>query len=343
MPEHSNIKNMDFILPWHQPIWQQWVRNWQHHRMPHALLLNGPKGMGKETLAKRLAALLLCRAHTASEACGHCQSCYLLQQGNHPDVLWIQPHETGKAIQIEHIRSLNERCHLTAHYQGYRLIIIQPAEAMNHYAANSLLKLLEEPPLNTVLILVAHQAMSLAPTLRSRCQYFDLNRIDTTVAQNWLQQQLAPAEAQWLSLALNLSAQAPLAALALLKTQALTQRQTLFKQLNQLLRGNLEPVTWAETWAKLDPEQILHWLLSWSMDVIRYGTTQQNHYIINQDVQADIQKWALQLDLKAMFQLLEQQQYTLQAVINRSPVQVQGLLETLAIAWINIGQHSRRL
>ncbi|MDY6993774.1 MAG: DNA polymerase III subunit delta' C-terminal domain-containing protein, partial [Pseudomonadota bacterium] len=182
-----------------------------------------------------------------------------------------------------------------------------------------------------------------APTVRSRCQQVDLNRIDTTIAQSWLKQQLDPAELQGLSLALNLSAQAPLAALKLLKTQGLTQRHTLFEQLNQLLMGNLEPVTWAETWAKTDPERIVQWLLSWNMDVIRYGTSRQSRYIINQDVQAHIQQWALQLNLKAMFKLLEQHQHTLQAVVNRSPVHIQGLLEALAIAWINIGQHSRRL
>ena len=88
---------MDERLPWHQSLWQQFQQRRSADRMPHALLLAGPAGLGKELFARRLARALLCDAPTATgEACGQCRSCRLFQAGTHPDYSVVQSEEDKK-------------------------------------------------------------------------------------------------------------------------------------------------------------------------------------------------------------------------------------------------------
>ena len=93
---------MSTILPWHDPLWQQMQRRWQQNRLPHALLLSGPQGMGKAIFAERLAEMWLCDKPLLAEGkpCGQCKSCHLFQAETHPDLFKVQPAESGKPITI---------------------------------------------------------------------------------------------------------------------------------------------------------------------------------------------------------------------------------------------------
>jgi DNA polymerase-3 subunit delta' len=175
-------------------------------RLPHAMLLVGPPGVGKALFSERLAALLLCEAVSPDlTACGKCQACNWLAAGNHPDFRRVAPEgddeaeegasekatEKGKKrsasmIKIDQIRELESFVFVGSHREGNRVVLITEADAMNQPAANSLLKILEEPPASVYFILVSSKARSLLPTIRSRCRVIPFGAPDATEATAWL-------------------------------------------------------------------------------------------------------------------------------------------------------------
>lgn len=139
-------------FPWQQALWQQLAGRTQH---AHAYLLHGPQGIGKRALAERLMALLLCQRPEGLQACGQCKSCLLLAAGSHPDNYVLEPEEADKPIKVDQVRDLVSFVVQTAQLGGRKVVLIEPVEAMNVNAANALLKSLEEPSGNTVLLLSA--------------------------------------------------------------------------------------------------------------------------------------------------------------------------------------------
>jgi len=183
--------------------------------LPHALLLVGPRGIGKGLLAERFAQSLLCESHRPDgSACGSCDACGWFRAGNHPDVRRISPlvdeegstksERSRREIKIDQIRALGDFVGIGAHRAGRKLVLIDPADAMNRTAANALLKTLEEPTGDTVFLLVCGNAGALPATVRSRCVPFRLNRPDSAQAVAWLQASMPGDPAllgQWLALA----------------------------------------------------------------------------------------------------------------------------------------------
>ncbi len=152
-------------------------------RLPHALLIAGQRGIGKTALTLAYAKALLCESRQADgNACGKCQACNWFELGNHPDFRLLQPQaaeegdtEEGKKkasqqITIEQVRSISDFVNVGSHRSGYKVIVVNPAEAMNRATANSLLKTLEEPTPGTLFLLVSNEPLRLLPTIRSRCQ-----------------------------------------------------------------------------------------------------------------------------------------------------------------------------
>ena len=175
-------------------------------RLPHAMLLVGPPGVGKTAFSEQLAALLLCESITPElEACGQCQACRWLDAGNHPDFRRVAPDgdeeiEEGASakvgektkkrsqsiIRIDQIRELESFVFIGSHRDGNRVVLITEAETMNPAAANALLKILEEPPSSVYFILVSSRTKSLLPTIRSRCRVIPFGAPDATRAAAWL-------------------------------------------------------------------------------------------------------------------------------------------------------------
>jgi len=133
-------------------------------RLPHALLLHGPAGVGKGDWARRLAAALLCTDH-ARRPCGACAACGRIAHGNAFDLMTLIP--DGAQIKVEQVRALKDLVH-----SGVRpgVALVDPADAMNPSTANTLLKTLEEPPPGWTLVLVTARPEAVLATIRSRCQ-----------------------------------------------------------------------------------------------------------------------------------------------------------------------------
>lgn len=141
-------------------------------RVAQALLLITPPHAHVDAFLDRLYTTLLCIAD--DKPCGVCHVCRKILQDGHPDIIAIQPETLNGAIKIEQIRELSQVVYQTPQLGQRRLIIIHPADALNHAAASALLKMLEEPAPSTVFILIAAQPNLLLPTILSRCQKYDV-------------------------------------------------------------------------------------------------------------------------------------------------------------------------
>lgn len=137
-------------------------------RLAHAYLFAGPDGVGKNTAARALASVLLCRNPNGLEPCGTCPGCRKYLSGNHPDLLRIQPE--GAAIKIDQIREMKKALSFSPFESRQRVVLIEDVHTMRREAGNSLLKVLEEPPANNLLILIGSTAGALLDTIVSRCQ-----------------------------------------------------------------------------------------------------------------------------------------------------------------------------
>lgn len=146
--------------------------------LPAALMLEGPSDLVKQTLLGYLSAWIC--------SCGNCSNCHLIEQGNHPDIHWIRA-DAGHAIKVEQIREVLTHCQQTPHMLSLQLVIIEAADTMNLYAANALLKSLEEPnsSLHFILLLTNHQL--LPSTLRSRCWLMRLEHAEPNFPQEIMQ------------------------------------------------------------------------------------------------------------------------------------------------------------
>ncbi len=136
--------------------------------IPHAMLFTGVDGIGKRTTAMALGMALNCTNPVGVSACGECPSCQKVISGAHPDMITIRPE--GAFIKIDQVRALSRQLRFAPLEGSWRVVIINDAQAMNLEASNAILKVLEEPPKNTFIVLTASQTTDLLPTIVSRCQ-----------------------------------------------------------------------------------------------------------------------------------------------------------------------------
>ncbi len=203
---------MNFI-DLHKQTWERLQS--QRERLPHALLLIGQRGLGKFALAQAFAKALLCeQPREGGLACDRCLACNWFDQGNHPDFRLLQPQalvedadaEEGKKkasqqITIDQVRGLDDFLNVGTHRAGLKIVVVNPADAMNRSTANALLKTLEEPASGTLFLMVSNEPLRLLPTIRSRCQVVPVNVPPATVSEAALAADGLEQAGRWLALA----------------------------------------------------------------------------------------------------------------------------------------------
>ena len=172
-------------------LWDAAARAHLHH----ALLFEGPEGVGKATFARLFAQALNCeRARpgdgVALAPCGACSSCATIAAGNHPDVIWLSPDPESASgqITVDAVREVIRKLTFCLYSARFRVVVVDPVDALPTAAANALLKVLEEPPPDTGFFLLATRADALLSTIRSRCQRVRFAPVPTDVLTRWLQE-----------------------------------------------------------------------------------------------------------------------------------------------------------
>ena len=243
---------------WHAPHWQRLQSRLARGSMPHALLLCGPAGLGKRDFLQRFVRGLLCERPRDGDACGQCRACLLLEAGTHPDVVTVsyglrKDGVQRKEIVVDQVRELSARLAMASQFGGWQVVAIDPADAMNAAAANALLKTLEEPSPQTLLLLVADAPWRLPQTIRSRCQRIEFQLPPETEAMAWLDARGVADPAA----ALAAAGGNPGLARAWSEQGALARRQAVRKDLAALAAGRAEPMEVARRWLDAEPEQCL--------------------------------------------------------------------------------------
>ncbi|MDX1517412.1 MAG: DNA polymerase III subunit delta' C-terminal domain-containing protein [Woeseiaceae bacterium] len=234
-------------LFWVERIAKRWLAAVEQGRMPHAVLLAGPPGIGKRATAGWMAARKLGRAAPLPA--------YPYQRPEHADLHWLAPLADKATILIDQVRELVDVLALTSYQGRGKAAVIEPANAMTTNAANSLLKTLEEPPGDALLILVVDRVGRLPATIFSRCQRIDLRAPAEADALAWLER-LQPGR-PWAE-ALRIAGGAPLG--AIVAAEQLEQSAAMTRDFSAIAAGSASPIDIAAAWSKQDPPFVLDWL-----------------------------------------------------------------------------------
>ncbi len=256
------------IHAWHQKSWDQLViaRNTKH--LPHAILISGEKGTGRQVFAEALVNSLLCESPLENyHACGKCKGCCVRNADVHPDYFQIGIEANKTQILIDQIRELNDFLHMSQSYLASRVAFINPAEALNINAANSLLKSLEEPANNSVIVLLTAQLSTLLPTIKSRCQILHLATPSKVMALQWLSQQSIQHPPEEL---LEMSSGKPLYALALDNAEHFQRRNEFANDLLAVIKQQQSLTEASKKWQKESKDELLSWQIHWVQQLIKY-------------------------------------------------------------------------
>jgi len=234
-------------------------------RISHALLIHESPGAGGGWLASWIARLLLC-AHPDRAPCGACARCQKVLARQHPDVIRLEPSEDSRQIRIEQVRELAQELALTSHQSGYKVGIVMPADALNRFAANALLKTLEEPVGRTVLILVTTQPSRLPATILSRCQRIHVPAPTRAAAVEWLER--THGSGDW-DAVLDILGEAPMQVGELDAAVVVQTGREVTQGIAESLAGRLDPVATAERWSKTDLPLRLQCIENWLTKRIR--------------------------------------------------------------------------
>jgi len=321
------------VYPWQQLLWQRLAGRSRH---AHAYLLHGPAGIGKRALAEHLANRLLCQAPNGLEPCGQCKSCRLLQAGSHPDHFLLEPEEADKAIRVDQVRELVDFVVQTAQLGGRKVVLLEPAEAMNLNAANALLKSLEEPSGDCVLLLISHQPSRLLPTIRSRCVQQACPLPGAADSLVWLRGALPDLAEEELHELLALAAGSPLSARRLHGEGVREQRALVVEGVKRLLKQQAGASQLAEAWNGVPLLLLFDWFCDWSLSILRYQLTADEQGLGLADMAKVVRYLA---DKSERQRVLAMQDWLLaqrQKVLAKANLNRVLLLEALLVRWASL-------
>ena len=279
---------------WHQSQWLKLIAVTSLH---HGLMITGADGIGKREFCLELVRYLLCndRQSGAENACGNCQSCDLFKAGTHPDFHLLASEtesvqarvplisaygdryqnviardkkaKPGKIISIDQIRQLIERFSTQSHISSNTVVLIMPADSMNSNAANALLKLLEEPPGSSTLILMTAFPGFLPATIKSRCMMVTLPSPDKEVSLDWLTQFMDKETA---TRSLDIANGRPLNAKLFVDSGFLETQLQYMNQLTDMVASRITPLALAADLGKSDLATFLEWFQGLICELIEW-------------------------------------------------------------------------
>src|SRR5690606_1496083 len=246
-------------LPWLTPLAEAWHGASVRGRAAHAVLLTGSRGVGKRAAAYWMAMQRL-RLETPALPTVQVdpvegEKSADRRLAEHPDLRWLRPPEGKQAILIDQVRELVNDLSLTSYEGGAKVAVVEPANMLTGNAANSLLKTLEEPQGDALLLLVADRMGSLPPTILSRCQRINIATPPESASLAWLER-VRPG-ANWRA-ALRMAGNAPLAAIGALERLDITDAMA--RDFSQVAERRVSPIDVAARWSQYEPDFVLAWI-----------------------------------------------------------------------------------
>lgn len=318
------------VYPWQKTTWDTLTTRFPN--IGHGLLFYGKEGCGKHAFAKHFLAWVLCLNKQPQGACGECSSCQWLKSDTHPNYVHITTDEENKKqnakIKIEKIRDLLPFVQQTG--EGWRVILIEPAEALNLASSNALLKTLEEPGERVVLILLADHYLKLPATIRSRLQHFALDRISYEQATSYLNEHLSEIAEVQPDLLLGLSNDMPLQAIEIAKSDWFTKRQTFLNDWLKIVAQKNMPLFFSGKWQKelsfSDFIVLFEYLLG-DLICVKLNQPQKN-------TDLDFDQLSPYYDLESLFNIYSELQQAKKLV--EQNVQSQLIIDQLFITLMNV-------
>ncbi len=311
--------------------------------LAHALILSGSEGMGKWDFALQLAWSFLCVGEgkpASGVACGQCKSCKLNRAETHPDLVFCQPEEKSRFIKVDQVRAISDFVARSPQTGSMKVILMNPATALNGNAANALLKSLEEPAGNTLYLLIDDRKRTLLPTIRSRCQIVKLDQPGTSQSIDWLEKMTAKNAETYssaeLHAALKMACGSPLKALKLLESKGVEAELKLIGRLGDVLKGKDSVVGFAETFDKHFPPGLEQFLLcqnSWLETMLRYKMTGDEQYFDGVNGAAMLKYLADRNDQRLLFSLRDELNRRRRDWVNGANFNEKLFLENMAIQW----------
>jgi DNA polymerase-3 subunit delta' len=313
--------------------------------IPHALLLRGAAGIGKREFAQALAQALLCEANGGRRfACGRCPACKWVAQRSHPDFRVLEPDDRAEQdddeqgerrrasaqIGVDQVRSLGEFVSLSSHRGRAKVIMIEPAEAMNPSAANALLKNLEEPPPGTYFLLVSHRWHQLPATIKSRCRVVPMPLPDRETARTWL------AEQGTSNADLALAQAGGAAVFATRLGAEYWEQRAAFLQ--AITSPEFDPLRSAEQLRDLVPANVVKWMQHWSYDIVLHEAAGRVRY--NTDFPDEVARAGRRAELHETLRF-HRQMLAWQRVVNH-PLNPRLFLEELLLSYAALVRSAHR-
>lgn len=282
--------------PWQKPQFDYFCSLKASGRLPHGLLLTGKEGMGKSDFARIIAKTIFCVDDSSFEACGVCKACQLIGSNSHPDLIEVKPTGKMEIITVDQIRQLVVFLQERSQQGGYRVIIIHDAHCMNIAAANALLKSLEEPGANTLIILQTSAAHLLLPTIKSRVQTIEISAKLDDAMRSWLGQSDEGCDKLW-----AISLGSPLKAAMLAKENALNQ----YNDLLQKLLSQTDPIELAQEYIKVPLAHVLLWVTILASDLIKVKTNINELQLVNENLRSSLIAYVQNISLDDLYALLK--------------------------------------
>ena len=335
-------------LPWQHEEYDRIRHQQASGKLSHALLVSGQAFLGKSHFAHAIVSAMLCeRAESMSNdsalgrsACGECTGCHLLAAGTHPDFRSLRP-EDSKLIKIEQIRDVIAWVSQTAQRSGKKVVIVNPADQMNHQSANALLKCLEEPAGDSLIMLVTSHPGRLLPTIRSRCQLVDFHIPSRSKAIEWLQQYGADSGRDN-EILLDVAGGAPLAVLERFDEAFLERRKVIILAMTDLISGKKTTQQVSELLSKSGAADAIDCLYDLSIDCLKYLSCSDIQYIRNRDMSRVIEEICGAYDIDAMFKFCETLKVSRQELSSSSNPDAVLLVESVVIALKSLPQRAVR-